>query len=59
MKKTSKEWQELNPNIVVLDPDGWDRSNFQYSWNEELITFEEYQKRLFQSTCQNNTSVSN
>ena len=35
MNKTSKEWQELYPEIKVLDPDGWDRENFKYSWFEE------------------------
>lgn len=29
----------------VLDPDGWDRKNYDYSWNEELITLEEYKNR--------------
>lgn len=51
MKKTSQQWQELNPEIQVLDPDGWDRANFNFSWNEELITLEEYNKRLLHSTC--------
>lgn len=51
MKKTSKEWQEQFPEIVVLDPDGWDRTNFQYSWHEEQITLEEYNRRVMFSTC--------
>lgn len=51
MNKTSKEWQELYSEIKVLDPDGWNRSNFQYSWFEEKISFEEYNKRLTHSTC--------
>lgn len=50
IKKTSREWQELKPDFIVLDADGWDRSNFEYSWNEELITEEEYNKRLLYST---------
>ena len=40
--RTSEEWQTLQPDTVVLDPDGWDRQNFQYSWYEELITLTEY-----------------
>lgn len=36
---------------MVLDPDGWDRKNFDYSWNEELITLGEYKERLSKSTC--------
>lgn len=27
---TSEEWQSIS-GWVVMDPDGWDRSNFQYS----------------------------
>lgn len=48
--KTSEQWQKLHPESYVLDADGWDRSNYQYSWHEELITFEEYQRRLGWST---------
>ena len=54
--KTSEEWQNLYPNVKVLDPDGWDRMNFQYSWYEELITFAEYEYRLMGSTCKGYTS---
>ena len=50
MKKTSQQWFELEPNIQVYDPDGWDRSDFQFSWYEELITKEEYSKRLYNSS---------
>ena len=49
--KTSAEWQELKQDIIVIDPDGWDRNNYQFSWFEELITEEEYQKRIMVSTC--------
>lgn len=49
--KTSNEWQLLYPEIKVLDPDGWDRQNFDFSWNEEKITYEEYIRRREQSTC--------
>lgn len=48
--KTSNEWQIIHPNPVVLDPDGWDRTNFQFSWFEELISLEEYCKRTLWST---------
>ncbi len=50
-KKTSQKWQEQFPNPNVLDPDGWNRSNFQYSWFEEEISEVEYQMRLMRSTC--------
>lgn len=48
-KLTSAEWAS-QAKIVVLDPDGWDRSNFRYSWFEEKITKEEFDKRLMKST---------
>ena len=49
--KTSEEWQKLC-NIKVLDPDGWDRKNFQFSWYEESISREEFLNRLLISTCE-------
>lgn len=52
-KKTSKEWYDLVPKefkLFILDPDGWDRSNFGYSFNEELITENEFKKRIMYST---------
>lgn len=52
--KTSEEWQKLC-KIEVLDPDGWDRGNYQFSWHEELISREEFEKRLLPSTVQFNT----
>ena len=48
--KTSEEYQKEYPDIIVLDPDGWNRTNFQYSWYEEKITVEEYFSRLGRST---------
>lgn len=50
MLKTSQEWQEIFYTIKVVDPDGWDRKNLQYSWNEEKITREEYSNRIEKST---------
>ena len=50
MKKTSEEWQK-ECSVIILDPDGWDRVNFDYSWNEELITKSEFEKRMVSSTC--------
>ncbi|HHX71210.1 MAG TPA: hypothetical protein GX708_24590 [Gallicola sp.] len=58
--KTSKQWYDELPEdkkIIILDPDGWDRSNYEYSFNEELITYDEFQKRLLFSTCKFNESV--
>lgn len=53
IKKSSQQWQSLYPYPKVLDPDGWDRENYNYSWYEELITLEEYNRRVSNSTCMN------
>ena len=34
IKKTSEEWS-IFPYPKVIDPDGWDRKNYDYSWKEE------------------------
>lgn len=52
--KTSDIWEKELLTIdksYVYDPDGWDRKNYQYSWFEELISKEEFCKRLVMSTC--------
>ena len=49
--KTSAEWQKLKPKIIILAPDGWNRKNYEYSWNEEPITEQEYKNRRVKSTC--------
>lgn len=56
-KKTSQEWMDLlnkDRKFTLLDPDGWDRSNFKYSFYEEKITVEEFFARLSVSTCSGN-----
>lgn len=53
IKKTSKDWHELVPKewkLIIYDPDGWDRSNYDYSFNQELITKKEFMDRVFRST---------
>lgn len=61
--KTSSEWEKfINANygkLHVLDPDGWDRKNFDYSWYEEQITIEEFMYRLGSSTIQADLSILN
>lgn len=47
--RTSYEWNKIY-NRFITDPDGWDRSNFQYSFYEEKITEEEFTRRLLHST---------
>ena len=49
IKKTSSEWIK-EVGYEVLDPDGWDRLNFDYSWNKEEITITEFKRRLSLST---------
>lgn len=51
--KTSKEWKEWKEfdYISIMDPDGWDRKNYDHSFNVEKITLEEFNKRLSMSTC--------
>lgn len=50
--KSSEEWARIYKNkFKVLDPDGWDRSNFTKSW-AELITEEEFNLRVAMSTCE-------
>lgn len=50
--KSSSEWAEeiLLPGEQILDPDGWDRSNYDYSFNVEQISYSEFNKRLSSST---------
>lgn len=56
--KTSEEWQKLC-TIIILDPDGWDRTNYQYSWYEELIIKKEFEKRLCTSTIYSGQAIFN
>lgn len=49
--KTSEEWDVLC-NAHVIDPDGWNRDNFYFSWYKEKITKEEFLQRLNNSTVQ-------
>lgn len=49
--KSSEDWNKLiQSGITILDPDGWDRKNFHYSWNEERISKKEFHNRLIRST---------
>ena len=46
--RTSDEWVK-HTGIEILDPDGWDRTDFENSWNE-LISEEEFLLRCYRST---------
>lgn len=59
IKRTSKFWLEQIPkehNLTIMDPDGWDRTNFIYSFEVEEITKEEFDIRLSASTISCNRS---
>jgi len=47
--KTSEQWVK-EKGSKILDPDGWDRKNFQFSFYEELISEQEFTHRLLHST---------
>lgn len=47
--KPSKDWCTQFGH-VIMDADGWDRKNYDYSFNQELITSDEYYNRLQMST---------
>jgi hypothetical protein len=46
---------EFSDTTQILDPDGWDRSNFQEDWNTK-ITLEEMSQKIGLSTCMTQTS---
>ena len=41
--KSSAEWSE-DLDVRVVNPDGWDRSNFDYDWNRPISRVEFVQK---------------
>jgi hypothetical protein len=47
-KLSSDEWVNLL-DLVIADPDGWDRTNFRESWAEP-ITIDEFKSRASRST---------
>lgn len=48
---SAAEWLALPPydKLKVVDPDGWDRSNFDASWSEK-ISEGEFNRRLMSSS---------
>jgi hypothetical protein len=50
-KKCSDDWlcEAQYRRFIVVDPDGWDRMNFEASWAEE-ITEPEFNARLMGSS---------
>jgi len=53
--KTSAEWEQLD-GVVITDPDGWDRNNYQFSFREEQVTLTEYVRRRNLSTTMRTSS---
>jgi len=54
LKQTSATWYEefmKSHKTRILDPDGWDRTNYNFSFHVELVTEDEFTKRLMFSTC--------
>ncbi|KKL46728.1 hypothetical protein LCGC14_2342690, partial [marine sediment metagenome] len=51
MNKSAEEWLASTKyiGVTILDPDGWNRKNFEASWAEK-ITQEEFEKRVAAST---------
>jgi hypothetical protein len=57
VEKTSQQWYDelrKTSNITIMDPDGWDRTNYKYSFTEELITKEKFEERLSRSSIKGN-----
>ena len=57
VEKTSQQWYDelrKTENITIMDPDGWDRTSYKYSFTEELITKEKFNERLSRSTVKGN-----
>jgi len=50
MKEFSDTWTKYYP-YKILDPDGWDRSNWIISWEETRYTWEEFCQKAMMSTC--------
>lgn len=51
--RSSQVWADLT-GIVIYDPDGWDRQNYEASWAEP-ISLAEFKRRVWMSTVNFNT----
>lgn len=52
-KQSSQGWCDqfgLELHRDILDPDGWDRKNFSFSFYREYITYDEFVRRYNAST---------
>lgn len=51
--RTSAEWMEHlfdSKKVIIMDADGWDRTNYDYSFNVEKISLDEFKHRVSLST---------
>jgi hypothetical protein len=48
-KNNSTFWSKAT-GIEVMDPDGWDRKNYESSWDEPIVR-DEFINRAIRSTC--------
>ena len=51
---TSDYWYNFlypNKEMRIMDPDGWNRQNYHYSYYEEKITLNQFLMRVGMSTC--------
>ncbi len=52
--KTSDEWckhVDIELGNDIIDPDGWDRTNLDYSFYKEKINYNTFLDRVTFSTC--------
>ena len=56
IKRVSRYWAEYYP-FKILDPDGWDRKNYEHDWNIKAITWTEFLEKAMQSTCKGKERV--
>lgn len=54
--RNSADWNR-HDTYRILDPDGWDRTNFRFSWFVELIDQNEYIRRRNKSTTSHKSDM--
>ncbi len=51
LKTSLDHYKEIAFGIEILDPNGWDKENFSYSFYIEKISEEVFSKRMADSLC--------
>lgn len=50
--KTSEKWAEVyKGEFKIMDPDGWDRTNYEFDFKQRLVSRREFLKKVMFSTC--------